>query len=364
MGNKELVKALAELTEKCNKLESANKRLTEIAYRHEAQIARDKVEGGDLDSIRSRFFNQYFCDFRETAISIFSHENLPNDPLGFFNSKRIEAQIFNHGKVVLYKKKYTYGDDKKKFETYFIEPFTGVGGSDLDPYLEFPVIQTVPQNGGTAETLTVGEDCVIFTDFFEWTQTNANTSLTVGEATKHYAEIIADIEITKRINRNWLKIPFLFGIPGDMGTGELPKMVKEINDLLCGVEKGSKAFVSKYVKNLELLPTGAQYAGMELEQCRKDYINEYLNFLGIGHILNENKARKINAEFEKTSDQYNINIIKRLQLRLKGWEQAKKIWKDDFKDVIVRVNLDGFATPYDQAAEKAEEGGENANNTK
>ena len=116
----------------------------------------------------------------------------------------------------------------------------------------------------------------------------------------------------------------------------------------------ARGIMSKYVKNLQLLPTNAQYAGQELEQAKKDYVNDYLNFLGIGHIINENKARKITAEFEKTSDQYNINNIKRLQLREKAFKQAGRIWKE-FENVITRVNLTGFATVYDQAAEEAEE---------
>ena len=49
--------------------------------------------------------------------------------------------------------------------------------------------------------------------------------------------------------------------------------------------------------------------------------------------------RKITAEFEETSDIYNINIVKRLQNRERANEQAKKIWGDKWGSPSIKVNL-------------------------
>lgn len=356
-----LAAQIKQLSARCESLKNSNDTLRKHLIQTEAQFARARYDDDMVAVLKERFKLQYFNDFRETAISIFSHENLPEDPIGFFNSKRLESQIFRWGKVCLFPHEYeTTGRDgnKQKFKTWYVLPFEGIAG-DIDAYVEFPIIKPyspagTPLFGRDWGQKTVGVDCVIFTDYFERAQTNANTSMSIKFTTELYSDLLADIEIAKIVNRNWLKVPFLMSPPEDAKANEIKKMASELEDIICGVQMNSRGIMSKYVKNLQLLPTNAQYAGQELEQAKKDYVNDYLNFLGIGHIINENKARKITAEFEKTSDQYNINNIKRLQLREKAFKQAGRIWKE-FENVITRVNLTGFATVYDQAAEEAEE---------
>ncbi len=360
-------KIIDQLTEELAKANKANERLIEIAYRKEAQIARKNHDCKETERFRKRMRRLKFVDFKETAISIFGWEDLPEGNFNFFNSKRLETQINRYGKVCVFKHKYRFmgADGNEHVEEVFLcLPFTGVAGS-LDCYGEFTVIKPYAP-AGTLNVeypeLVVNKDCVIFTDFFEWSSTNGNVSLSVNDAIDLYASLIADCEAAKRINRNWIKIPFLFDFDPSTPNEEINGMISEIKRIVESVEDNDDAIVSKYAKNIQTVPTNNQYYGAEFTQCIKDYENELYNFLGIGHIRNENTARKIVAEFENTSDEYNINIIKRLQNRERPLAQAKKLWQSDFANTRIFVNLRGYAKNYDESAIEAEsEQGEREN---
>ncbi len=210
-------KIIDQLTEELAKANKANERLIEIAYRKEAQIARKNHDCKETERFRKRMRRLKFVDFKETAISIFGWEDLPEGNFNFFNSKRLETQINRYGKVCVFKHKYRFmgADGNEHVEEVFLcLPFTGVAGS-LDCYGEFTVIKPYAP-AGTLNVeypeLVVNKDCVIFTDFFEWSSTNGNVSLSVNDAIDLYASLIADCEAAKRINRNWIKIPFLFAL--------------------------------------------------------------------------------------------------------------------------------------------------------
>lgn len=364
MGKKEFA-MIAELQAKLEKEIKNNEILKEIAYRHEAQLAREKCEKGAGQELFDAVFNLKTADYYETAISTFSWDSLPNSERNFFNSKRIEKQISDFGKVCIFKKEYKYKDatnTEKTEKQFLVLPFVGIGGT-VNCYNEFEVITPYSPAGDNGDNvyyapMTVGKDCVIITDFFQWSQTNANLSLSIRAAIELYARLIADCETSKKINRNWIKIPLLF-LPEE-GTGAKRKdydaFINEVKNIVEGIENYDSAIVSKYAESIKPIPTGVQYFGEELTQCAKDYENDLRNFLGIGTIKNETRARKITAEFEKTADQYNINIKKRLQNRLLALEQLKKIFPEDFSKTSISVNLDDFyGAEMEENEEKDEE---------
>lgn len=360
MGKKEQA-LIEQLKKDLSETQKNAEILRDIAYRHEAQLARQKCEKG----LGKQFYEQIkalkLADYYETAISIFSWEGLPESQRAFFNSKRLEKQISDYGKICLFKFYYTYqnAEGKDVSEWQFLAlPFVGVAGT-LNPYGEFSVVKPyAPTGDGDGKRYygykTVGVDCVIISDFFQFTQTTANISLTIKGAIETYCSLIAECEASKKVNRNWIKLPLLFEAQEDTTKKDYDAFVSEVRDIVEGVENYDSAIVSQFVKNLKITPTGIQYYGEELTQTAKDYENDLRNFLGIGVIKNETRERKITAEFEKTKDQYNINIVKRKQTRELALEQAKKIWADDFKNARIIVNLDVFDGVEEDEEEREE----------
>lgn len=338
--------ALAETQAKLEKSIKDTDRLREICYRKLAQAAREKVNDGT--TLYERFRDLKTADFLETAISIFSWEDLPESELNVFNSKRIETQVANFGKVVIFPSEYVYNNasgGRKKVGDFLVLPFNGALGA-LDFYGEYPIIKPYAPSGSLAydfPTLTVNKDCVVISDFFNFGQTNNNLSLTLRAAIDLYCSLIADCETAKKINRNWLSVPLLFSYNDDMDEKGVKKdfdaFIKEVKEIVENIEGYSNAIVTSLAKNIMPIPTGAQDHSAALEQAKRDYENELLNYLGIGTIRNENKVRKITAEFEETSDIYNINIVKRLQNRERANEQAKKIWGEKWGNPKLKVNL-------------------------
>lgn len=371
----ELLKQNAQIMSELQKERDANTRLTEIAYRKEAQLARQKLcdTRSKNQQWKNNFSNLVFNDFRESAISIFEWDGIPENPYDFFNSKRIESQIFNFAPVCIFEHDVAFPNaatlntpnpTNKLEKTLLVLPFIPAYPA-LDCYGEVPVIRPYSMNGdgnmpdrdwirgdgNPYGAKIVGKDCVVISDFFEWSQTNINTSMCIAQAVRTYAELIAECEIAKKINRNWIKIPLIFNTRGSENNKKIKSVVQQIANILQAIDDYDDAVVTDYAENLEVLDTGIQYFGAELEQTIKDYENKLYNYLGIGHIKNETRARKITAEFEKTSDEYNINITKRLQLREKALRQLKIMFPNYFSNVTIKVNLDGFAGARDPQAE-------------
>ena len=371
----QMAQVVAQLEQTQNQLEKEKKgnvQLRERVYKLLSQEARRQQEQGRSDSVQFRdlFTNITYNDYLETAISIIKWRNLPKSYGNMLNSKRIESQIAKFGSVVIFPHEYKFqvpGDKAITKREYLCLPFVGVNGF-MDCYNEFQLIQPysasqylastqkpVDRNKGYREgdgvypQLMVNRDCIILTDYYNYGQTNGNTSFTIAAAIQLYCKLIADCEAAKKTNRNWLKIPFIFNTDGTEDGNELNKLIGEVRQMISGIDDNELAIISKYAKNLELLPTGAQFYGEQLTQAIKDYRNDLDEFIGIGHIKNENRARKITAEFTNTSDQYNINITKRLENRNMEIDVAKTLW-DDWKDVELDVNLVAYTS-----AEEADE---------
>ena len=85
-----LAAQIKQLSARCESLKNSNDTLRKHLIQTEAQFARARYDDDMVAVLKERFKLQYFNDFRETAISIFSLENLPEDPIGFINKKRRE----------------------------------------------------------------------------------------------------------------------------------------------------------------------------------------------------------------------------------------------------------------------------------
>lgn len=340
-----------ELLKRNEKLEKDQQIFREKLFRLTAQSARPHVEKSELVFLRNQIRDLCYNSFSETAISIFEWVKLPTPSTKggtVFDSKRIEKQIERFGRVCLFKNKYRftnfYGNTEER-EEFLVLPFTGVSG--LDCYGEFSIIRPYAAQGGEQvfDDLIVNKDCVILSDYFIPTQTSANASFTIKAGIEFYANEIADCEVAKKINRRWLKMPMLFTTdnPEDKEfKNNAQALALEVKQLLQCADDNEEAYISRVVPYIKILPTGAQYYGKELDEQIKSYKNELFEFLGIAHNSNEKKERQITNEIEVATDQYNINITKRLQNRLKALKQAKELWKDYFKDVTIKVNLNGF----------------------
>lgn len=91
--------------------------------------------------------------------------------------------------------------------------------------------------------MIVNKDCVIVSDFFFPTLTAGNTSFTVFQAIELYAAMVADCEVAKKVNRNWIKLPMLFGIDtSDEDTIKTANALSlEIKQLLLATEDNEDA---------------------------------------------------------------------------------------------------------------------------
>lgn len=363
-------KAVTELTAKLDKEIRANQQLKEICFRRMAQLKRQQVDNGI--KLFEEFQTLQVASFLETAISVLKWKNLPETPLNSLTSKSIERQIAQFGAVCLFKHKYTAmpgTEFAQDIETYKVLPFTGRGGA-LNDMGGFYIIHPYNANGTDSANeypdLVVNRDCVILSDYFCFTPTNGNLSVTVRRAIEIYCALMADCESGKKINRNWIKLGLLFSGDDLTDQKEFDKFINEVADIVEGIENNANVTVTKYAKKIQVLNTGIAYHGTELEQARKDYENALLNYLGIGTIRNENKVRKISAEFEETSDIYNINIEKRLQTRQEALDQAKKIFGTDWANVTIEVTPNGYYTGQNASDEEVinEEVNEDVTNNK
>lgn len=334
---------LEDTQRKLAKEVTANERLRSMAERRAAQIARRDKVMNDNQLWFENFKLVRSADFMETAISIINWNELPEIDK-WLTSKRIELMIARFGKVVLF-----YWEKK-----FLVLPFTGVGGS-LNEYTEFEIVKPYSPAGQMIlpDNLIVGKDCVILYDFMRESITNCNNSLTIELAIQMYVDLIAECEIAKKINRNWIKLPILFRPDDVTDRNKFSRMVEGVNDIILGISDYANAMLTEYADNIEILDTKTVYFGEELQQTIRDYENDLYNFLGIGHIKNETRARKITAEFEKTSDEYNINIKKRLLNRQQALDDAKKLWTE-FEPVTLSVNLDAYnSVEFDEGVKNA-----------
>ncbi len=336
-----------ELTKKLERELNANKILIEKNYRELAQIKRNEVDNSF--NLFQKYLNIRKSDLIETAISILSWENLPKSFR--FTSKRINMQLAKFGSVCIF----------KRDNQYLCLPFVGV--SPIDCYNEFIKVkpfapspnikdgESIKQIDYDFKELTVGVDCVIVSDYFNYGETNGNTSLTIEAAIELYCYLMADIETAKKTNRNWINFPLVFSYEDDNGVDKksnFNKFINEVKAIVEGVSNHSNAIVSEIIKNLKVLPTETMYYGEQLEQTKKDYENELFNFLGIGVIRNETRERKITAEFEKTKDQYNINITKRLQNREQNIKDLIEVFGEEWNNVSIKVNLNEFTANMEE----------------
>ena len=319
----------------------ANRILIEKNYRELAQVKRNEVDNSF--ELFKKYLSIRKADLIETAISILSWENLPKSFR--FTSKRINMQLAKFGSVCIF----------KKDGNYLCLPFVGV--SPIDCYNEFLKIKPFAPSPNIADgseikqiaydfdELTVGLDCVVISDYFNYGETNGNNSLKIEDAIELYCYLMADIETAKKTNRNWINFPLVFSYEenGDVDKKiNFNKFINEVKQIVEGISNHSNAIVSEVIKNLKVLNTETMYYGEQLEQTKKDYENELFNFLGIGVIRNETRERKITAEFEKTKDQYNINITKRLQNREQNLKDLIDVFGDEWKNVSIKVNLNEF----------------------
>lgn len=360
----ELTQNVEQLTQALEKEKKANFSLREMCFRSAAQNARKRHNKTANEYFRNRFKWLIFNDFRETAIAIFNVKNIPENFRNMLNSRQIQRQVFDFGSVFLFSENAQIrndpNDNKIQHERMpLLLPFTAVGGC-MTPYGGSFAVRPYLANGGAGSFNSpfgikiVNVDGAIISDFFEYSQSNANTSLCIKEAVEVYSEIIADIEVAKKINRNFLKVPFVISADEMTDQREIRAMLTDISTLIEGVDEGADAILTKYAKNITLLNTAVQYHGEELIWEQKEAINALYNYLGISHIKNENKARKITAEFEQISDEYNINITKRLRLQQMGFDNYAKI-DPAWKNVKIEVDLKAYKEATEMIEKYSEE---------
>lgn len=366
----QLTETVTTLIKELEKERKANKILTEITYKQTAQQARKNKESSSVKKWKRAFSDIIFNDMREAAISIFELEGLAETPRNSFNSKRLESQIFNFAPVCIFEHEYKFAtgaNTSKTEKTLFALPFIPSYPA-LDCYGEFPIVRPYAPSGNQMNPTKdwilspanpfgdkiVNENCVIITDFFEWSQTNVNTSMCISAAVRLYSDLIAECELAKKQNRNWLKIPIIFN-SRIRDNKRINALVNEIIGMVNAIEDNEIAAITEWGEDVEILQTEVQYWGEQLEQQIKDYTNRLYNYLGIGSIKNETRARKITAEFEKTSDEYNINIVKRLQLRNMMLKQCKAIFPQYFSNAYYKVNLRGYNNTFSNEEDITEE---------
>lgn len=337
---------LNELTKQNDDLIKRNELLSEMCTRKLAQKARHDLESSDRVLLRKKIERLVYAELSEAAISVLEWEKLPDTNLAFFNSKRVEKSIYMRPTCIFPEK--INGDI-----LWYSMPFTGVAGS-LDPNGEFAIVKpyipsgtgkNAPASGSFSEKV-VGKDCIIITDFFQFNQTNGNDSFVLRELMQTYAMLIADCEVAKLTNRNWLKIPFLIDSAG-VDPKQMPKLMLSIKNVIEGLGDNEEAIVTEYANMIKLLPTGAQYHGDKLDEAIKTYWDAAFAAIGIAHLGQEKKAQQNVDETSKNSDQFNIRVVSRLQNRNLGIEQAKKIAENNpvwapWREVSLKVNLSAY----------------------
>ena len=221
----------------------------------------------DYDSIKLILFNYWY----NIALNQFHYKNLEKYCKGL-KDYILEKQLLEYGSSVFFESDKGY---------MCLKPVSNGG---INVY----GVQTLvtPYGFGTSfNTVELGVDSVLIK--------NNPLKTSPLDLLSYYCGQLADIELTKQCNRNAIKTPYYFNTD-DKTLLSAKNLFKKINSnepvIFKNKMKGSEGL------GAEVLNTGAQFYGTELEDQYNSTVAKILTLLGIDNYVEDKKERVQSAE--------------------------------------------------------------------
>lgn len=274
--------------------------------------SREFWQSGQMNN---KLYAMYYDYLTELAVSMFEWKNIPDT----IDERYLELVLFARGQAVFFKDEVlgylALGDTVNgKFDVYRV-----------------PMNRRAIAANGYNKPLTSEDSVIIYNNYLR-----TNTMWAI----RNYAELLADIDASIRVNCKAQKTPVFISCD----ENERMSMMN-----LYQQYDGNQPFIfgTKELKNnpISVIRTEAPFVGRDLYTLKTCYFNEALTFLGVSNINVQKKERLVGDEVERMTGGTIASRYRRLEMRRKACEQINKmfgldIWCDYREDY--RVSTDDY----------------------
>lgn len=277
----------------------------------------------DFEFIYTRLYEYW----KNIALSIFKWKGLENvsDNL---TSEIIEEQLFDSGKDAFW---------KHKTNGFLCLPATN--GYDINVYGKPQSYSVFSKNGMITATVKV-DDCVIIK--------NNNLGMPTAKMLQYYCTKLAEIEMTKQLNLDAHKMPYVFETDSDteLTNKNIFKQIRTCKPVIFKKKGPSDASTP-----INVLNTGAQYILDKLEDDYNCYVAKILTLLGLDNFV-EDKAERVQSAEVEANQEYIIMSFKTMLDNRK--EACEKINKKFGLSLSVEYVFGEQIEPEDKPKEESE----------
>lgn len=283
---------------------------------------RDKTnrEFWQSGQMNNRLYAMYYDYLTELAVSMFEWKNIPDT----IDERYLELVLFARGQAVFFKDEVlgylALGDTVNgKFDVYKV-----------------PMNRRAIAANGYRKLLTSEDSVIIYNNYLR-----TNTMWAI----RNYAELLADVDASIRVNCKAQKTPVLV-------TCDENERLTMIN--LYQQYDGNQPFIfgNKEIKagsTIQAINTQAPFVAKDLYELKTKYFNEALTYLGISNINVQKKERLVSDEVTRMVGGTIASRYRRLEMRRKACDQINKmfglnIWcdyREDYREADDEVMFSG-----------------------
>ena len=287
----------------------------------------DKLLKELKDVIGSATYQNIESDYQEDlnvmdcinkGLRIINYKNLPQG----IDNRILNIMLFFRGKLVFF---------KDEMLGYFALPFARtdeVNAYGVQTKLR-PIAVGTQADLLNNKVLTIDEDCVIM-------RLNDLEIPPLNYAIYYGKKISETIDMIEN-NNQWLKLPLIFQTTSDKDLDKKHALV--IKDVIG--EKGVKLpIITDAFNQLKTIEVKPQYLGAELQELKKNWKNDYYEYLGINH-HEDKKERLTDDEVERNNEESNINTAKIFEPLQNSIDKINKMFG---LDIEIEINKDFRAT--------------------
>lgn len=245
-------------------------------------------------------YNTLYNNWKDIAINIFEWKRLESIS-DMLTSEIIETELFDKGQVVF---------AKDTLNGYIA--LHGQAGANLNIYGKPTKFMVTAKNGTFINNYALDDIVLIKNNYLE---------KATGQTISLYCNILADIEMTKKLQRGSHKIPYVMDCSADteLTAKNIFKKIRANEPVIFRNKSRADGEV-----NVNVLPTNPNYIIDKLEDDYNAYVGKILSFLGLDNYIQDKAERVQSAEVE-ANDEFIMSSFKTmLECRKKACEQINK----------------------------------------